>query len=76
MQAEKNDNILNKPIADLPFTDDFKSVAQKLDFKTIGDMAAVHVANLLELDGFTYHMLQEFVQFMQENNLSHLIKQH
>jgi hypothetical protein len=76
MQAEKNDNILNKPIADLLFTDDFKFVSQKLGFKTIGDMAAVHVANLIELDGFTYHMLQEFVQFMQQNNLSHLIKQH
>lgn len=39
-------------------------------------MADKHVNDLLELDGFTYHMLQEYTQFMQENNLSHLIKQH
>jgi hypothetical protein len=68
--------ILSQLISDLPFPEDFKSVSKKLGFKTIGDMAARHVNELLESDGFTYHMLQEYTQFMQENNLSHLIKQH
>ena len=74
--ATDKEIILQKRISDLPFSNDFKTVAEKLDFKTIADIAAIHVSALVELDGFTYHMLQEFTQYMQENNLSHLIKQH
>jgi hypothetical protein len=76
MQAGSNDIWLVKPIKDIPFTDDFKLVSEKLGFKTIADISALHVSTLVELDGFTYHMLQEFTQYMQQHNLSHLIKQH
>jgi DNA-directed RNA polymerase alpha subunit len=74
--ATDKEKILQKKISDLPFTTDFKSVSQKLGFNTIADIVAIHVSALVELDGITYHMLQEFTQYMQENNLSHLIKQH
>lgn len=74
--SNNEQEILNQNISDLPFPDDFKSVSEKMGFKTIGEMAAKHVNYLLDLDSFTYHMLQEFIQYMQENNLSHLIKQH
>jgi len=70
------DKILLQKISNLPFSEDFKTISNKLGFKTIADITAHHVSVLIELEGFTYHMLQEFTQYMQENNLAHLIKQH
>ena len=74
--SNNEQEILSQNISDLPFPGDFKSVSEKIGFKTIGEMVDKHVNELLDLEGFTYHMLQEYTQFMQENNLSHLIKQH
>jgi len=74
--SNNEQKILSQNISDLLFPGDFKFVSKNLGFKTIGEIAGKHVNDLLELDGFTYHMLQEYIQFMQENNLSHLIKQH
>lgn len=74
--ATDQEKILQQKISDLSFTDDFKAVNEKLGFNTIADIAAVHVSALVELEGFTYHMLQEFTQYMQENNLTSFIKQH
>ncbi len=74
--SNNEQEILSQNISDLPFPDDFRSVSEKIGFKTIGEMADKHVNELLELDGFTYHMLQEYIQFMQQNDLANLIKQH
>jgi hypothetical protein len=74
--APDNNNILKQKLAALPFSDDFKTVAAKLGFETLEDISNIHVAALIELEGFTYHILQEFVQLMQQNNLTQYIKQH
>ena len=67
--------ILNQKISDLPFTADFKSFSQKLGVKTIGEMVAIPVAELIKSEGFTYHSLQELVQFLNKNNLEHLLRE-
>ena len=74
--ASDNNNILHNELKALPFSNEFKTVAANLGFITLQDITAIHISALLEMEGFTYHILQEFVQFMQQNGYSHLIKQH
>jgi hypothetical protein len=74
--SNTEEKILNQKIVDLPFSEDFKTFSKKLGFTTVADIVTIHASDLIQSEGFTYHMLQEFTQFMQENKLSHLIKQH
>ena len=74
MSANKQ-KILNQKITELPFTEEFKSVSQKLGFNTIGEMIDKPAAELLELDDFTYHLLQELIQFLEEKGLANLLKE-
>lgn len=67
--------ILNLKIKNLAFSEDFKSVSQKFGFKTIAEIVDKPVAELLKIDGFTYHLLQELIQFLEEKGLANLIKE-
>ena len=73
--VNKNEkDCLAQSIKELPFSEDFKSGAEKLNFQTLGDIIQNDVASLLKLHGFTFHMMQELVQFLEINNLSHLLR--
>jgi len=74
MPANKHE-ILEQKILDLPFTEDFKSFSQKLGVKTVNDMIIIPVATLMKSEGFTYHALQELVQFLENRNLANLLQQ-
>ena len=67
--------ILNQKISDLPFTEDLKFLSQKFGFKTIAEIIDKPAAELLKIDGFTYHLLQELIQFLEEKGLANLIKE-
>jgi len=67
--------ILNQKISNLPFTEDFKSFSKKLGVNTIGDLVALPVGTLIKSEGFTYHSLQEIVQFLKEKDLDNLLKE-
>lgn len=67
--------ILNQSIKNLPFSEDFKSVSQKFGFKAIREIIDKPVPELLKIDGFTYHLLQELIQFLEEKGLANLIKE-
>ena len=71
----KENEILSKKISDLPFTEDLKSVSQKSGFNTIGEIIDKPVAELLKIDGFTYHLLQELIQFLEAKGLANLLKE-
>ena len=71
----KKQQILNQKIIDFPFTEDFKSFTRKHGFITIGEMVDFPVAKLMELDGFTFHSLQEFVQFLEKRDMANLLKE-
>jgi hypothetical protein len=68
--------ILNRDIQSLPFSEDFKTKAAHFGFNRLRQIVDLHVADLLKIEGFTYHMLQEYIQYMQENKMAHLIMQH
>ena len=74
MPANKQE-ILNQSIKNLPFSEDFKFVSQKIGFKTIGEIIDKPVSVLLKIDDFTYHLLQELIQFLEEKGLANLIKE-
>ena len=67
--------ILSQKISDLPFTEDLKFLSQKFGFKTIAEILDKSVPELLEIDGFNYHLLQELIQFLEEKGLANLLKE-
>jgi DNA-directed RNA polymerase alpha subunit len=71
----KEQEILNQCIRNLHFSEDFKSVSQKFGFNTIGELIDKPVAELLEIDGFNYHLLQELIQFLEEKGLANQLKE-
>lgn len=71
----KNQEILNQKINDLPFTAEFKFFSQKNGFITIGEIAGIPIVELMELDKFTYHILQELVHFFEQRDMASLLKQ-
>ena len=75
MPVKSQAQTLTLNIHDLAFTEDFKELANTLQFKTVGEMLSCEVSDLLKLPGFTYHMLQQLVQFLEEKKLAHLLKQ-
>ncbi len=74
MPAKENE-ILNQKINDLPFTEDFKSFSKKLGVISIGEMVIIPVASLIKSEGFTYHSLQELIQFLNERELAGLLQE-
>jgi hypothetical protein len=76
MPADSENTWLYQPIKELPFNQAFISTAEKLGYSNLDDMLSVHVGALLKQPGFTYHMMQELVQFLEEKNSAHLLKQH
>lgn len=75
MNANPQLEWLTMKIADLPFTGQFKKISGELSFVTLGDMVKKEVAALIVLPGFSYHMLQELVQFLEEKELADLLEQ-
>jgi hypothetical protein len=67
--------ILNQPINNLPFTEDFKSFAKKLGVNTLAEMTAIPVKQIMMSGGFTYHSLQELTAFLENKGLSGLLKE-
>jgi DNA-directed RNA polymerase alpha subunit len=73
--ATKEQEILNQSIKNLPFSEDFKSVSQQSGFNKIGELIDRPAAELLKIDGFTYHLLQELIQFLEVKGLANLLKE-
>jgi len=74
MPAKENE-ILNQKINNLSFSEDFKSFSKKLGVFTIGEMVMIPVASLISSEGFTYHALQELIEFLNERELAGLLKE-
>ena len=71
----KENEILNLCIKSLPFSEDFKSVLLQSGFNKIGEIIDKPAAELLKIDGFTYHLLQELIQFLEVKGLANLLKE-
>jgi hypothetical protein len=67
--------ILNKPIFQLGLSKDFSVVCELAGFHSIGDLLEWHTSELLRLPGFSYHLLSEYVDFLELNCLGHYLDQ-
>ena len=67
--------ILNLSIKNLPFSEDFKSVSQQSGLNTIGEIIEKPATELLKIDGFNYHLLQELIQFLEQKALANLLQE-
>lgn len=66
---------LHVPIKNLPFSNEFISFVNSLHIETLDEMLQVDLSDLIKKPGFTYHVLQELVQFLEKENLAGLLKQ-
>ena len=64
MVNKEEKDCLTQSIKDLPFSEDFKLNAEKLNFKTLSEILQNNLVSLLKLQGFTYHTLQELIQLI------------
>ena len=67
-------SVLQKPISELAFSDSFKEMAYRQDFRTLQDILNWPVNVLLMHDGFTQHHYQELRNFLILLDGLHLLK--
>lgn len=73
MKQSENVDILDQQIAQSSLSSDFKAVIETLGFHTFSDLLQHRTANLINLPGFTQHLVYEYVEFMEMNQMGHLI---
>ncbi|SFH33398.1 hypothetical protein [Pedobacter insulae] len=71
-QSELRD-ILKLPIANSPLSHELKMVTETLGFHTFSDLLQNRTAYLLNLPGFNQHLIYEYVEFLETNQMGHLI---
>ena len=67
-------SILQQPLKELEFSDDFKEMAYCNNFKTLQDMLYTPVPALLMHAGFTQHCYQELRDFLVKHDAIDLLK--
>ena len=67
-------SILQKPLGELEFSDDFKEMAYCNNFTTVQDMLHTPVGVLLKHEGFSQHCYQELRNFLIKRDAIHLLK--
>lgn len=65
--------VLNTPITELKFSEEFKRKAEQLGFQSLAGLLKHHPSDLLKLPGFGYRMLTEYISFLEREKLGHLI---
>ncbi len=74
-ESSYNEALLQKPLQQLPLSDDFKYFADETGFETLKELISFHAASLLETEGFTLHLFVELVAFLKKEGLYSLLKQ-
>jgi hypothetical protein len=73
MKQSENVDIVDQPIAQSPLSTEFKVVSETLGFHNFSDLLQHRTAKLLNLPGFTQHLIFEYVEFLEMNQMGHLI---
>ena len=73
MKQSENVDILHQPIAQSPLSNEFKTVTETLGFHTFSDLLQHRTTKLLSLPGFDQHLIYEYVDFLEKNQMGHLI---
>ena len=73
MKHSVNVDILDQPIAQSPLSDEFKTVTETLGFHTFSDLLQHRTAKMVNMPGFNQHLIYEYVDFLESNQMGHLI---
>ena len=73
MESGTDKSLLNEPIAKLGFSKDFVTVCELAGFYFLGDLVERHTSELLILPGFSYHWLEEYINFLELHHLGDYI---
>ena len=73
MPAKYAEPLFYAPIAGLGFSRDFCIFCEVGGYHTIADLLERHTSELLKRPGFTYHLLQEYISFMEKNRVGHYL---
>jgi hypothetical protein len=71
------DNLLplNKPIKELPLSEEFKYMAEINGFENMKEIISINATSLFQREGVNYHIYKELADYLKVNNLLHLFKQ-
>ncbi|MEJ5993259.1 hypothetical protein WG904_02420 [Pedobacter sp. Du54] len=70
---QENVDILYKPIAQSQLSKEFKTVTEILGFHNFSDLLQHRTVQLQSLPGFDQHLIYEYVEFLEANQMGHLI---
>ncbi|WP_018615706.1 hypothetical protein [Segetibacter koreensis] len=70
----ENHLLLKKPINELPLTEEFKRTAEINGFENLEEILSFSAVSWLQREGVTYHLYKELADYLQENNLLHLLQ--
>ena len=65
--------ILNQPITQLDFGVKFKLICELAGFYSLADLLERHTSELLKFPGFSYHVLTEYIDFLELKHLAHYV---
>ena len=74
MDLTNQKDCLGKPINDIELSNEFKSLAKSLNYNTLNELLQEKASLLLKKPGFTFHLLQELIQFLEKRDLADLLK--
>jgi len=67
--------ILEKPIAQLPTSDEFLEMANRNQFQNLAQLLKYPVHELLKFEGFNYHILDELIMILKAHDLLDELKE-
>ncbi|WP_029279475.1 hypothetical protein [Pedobacter borealis] len=73
MKQSEQVEILNLPIAKSPLSTEFKTVTETLGFHTFSELLQHRTIKLQILPGFDQQLIYEYVDFLENNQMGHLI---
>lgn len=66
--------LLNKPIADLELSDQFKNKCIEMKFGKLEDIVFIRPEKLINTTGFSYSWLKELSEFLDKRGMLYLLQ--
>jgi hypothetical protein len=73
MYRSYHEPLLNKPIRQLGMGTEFALICEIEGYASLGELLQRHTSELLKLPGFNYHLLVEYINFLELHRLAHYI---
>ena len=73
MDRRYNEPVLNKPIRQLSLGKQFALICEIAGYNSLGELLQRHTSELVKLPGFTYHILGEYIDFLELHKLAHYL---